>query len=406
MKSIFDMSCDSMLRAPMQWDGATLKFPVNLRFYFKVMEILGAKLRGESVRKAADMWFFMRQLAPLREFRREEMLRIFSTSTATFAKIIGAMKELNLIDIDTSEWAKGYGAPYQYRVIDMEFHPDETDEITLSYILTDTSFKASFDAFEAGPVIKPAERSKDWTGFPEGVYISPYDKLGYEFISGDRLAESLYVGALLPYMGESPSYTSGRVYHAFHRSKRIFRKGFTFEGSHITELFDLHCSFFTLTAMLKRDKMPEDEYKRLFDDCISGQLYDKAATYCLVSRDIVKEDLQAWRNCTINQAHSKYRILSEFMEKNYPTFSKILYEWPTIKKERGTRTVSVKTLQHEVGEYETRVFSKIAFALKDKYNVTCFTLHDAIYVSEKEKAEKLPADIESKLINLFKINIL
>ena len=401
------MTCSSVQRAPMQWDGATLKFPVNSGFYFHVLNMISGKLKGDTALKAGRMWFLMRQFSPMREFRREDMIRIFGMSSPTFAKILDVLKELKLIEIDTSEWAKGYGAPYQYRVLEAKYDKDKENlDMFLSYTLAETSFKASMDAYSTGSKIKPAERKKEWTGFPDGVYISPYDKLGYEFISGDRLVESLYIGALLPYMDECPNYTSGRIYHAFHRSKRIFRKGFTFEGSHITELFDLHCSFFTLTAMLKKNELPEEEYRKLFEDCISGKLYDKAAEYCLVSRDIVKEDLQAWRNCTFNQAHSKYGTLSAFMEKHYPTFSKIMYEWPTIKKERGSRTVSVKTLQHEVGEYETRVFSKIAFALRDKYNVTCFTLHDAIYVSEKEKAEKLPADIESKLINLFKINIL
>lgn len=411
MKSIFDMTHSIVQRVPMQWDGTTLKFPVDMQFYFKVMRIISGKLKGDTARKATDMWFFMRRLIPIKEFRRDDMLKIFKTSSPTFAKITAALEELRLVEIDNTEWSKGYGAPYEYRIIDVAYNrkdgeKDAEDTMLLSYVLADTPFKASMDMYWAGPVFNPVHRAKEWTGFPEWAYISPYDKLGYEFISDDRLTESVYMGSLLPYMDDSPSYTSGRIYHAFHRSKRIFRKGFTFEGSHITELFDLHCSFFTLTAMLKKSELPEDEYSRLLEDCLTGNFYTKAAEYCKITRDIVKDELQAWRNCSEKQAHARYEKLSAFMEKHYPTFSKIMYEWPVIKKERGNKTVTVKTLQQEVGEYETRIFSKIAFALRDKYNVTCFTLHDAIYVSEKEKAEKLPADIESKLINLFKINIL
>lgn len=399
----------STAKPEIQWDGRVLKFPVDMGFEGAVADrVLSADHVGaKSVNAVIRFYMLMRALSPLKEFPSADLEKILGVSNNTVTKVVKVLEETGLVVIDKREWAKGYGAGYQYRVIDIPYEFQDIQD-WLYYDLSDTVFKNALDLYKAGGDVRAEVRLEEWNSLPEWCYESPYDELSYGFFTPDRLSEAYELMKFWPRMKDRPEYMSGRIYHAFHYSKRIYRHGFMHRGSHIDELFDLHASFFTLTAALRKNDIPEDEYKRLIDDCFSGQFYTKATVALLgddQAKDIVKEQLQAWRNCTIAQAHARYPELSGYMERTYPVFSKIMYEWPTALKEKNGKNYHVKTLQQEVGEFETRIFSKIAFALRDKYSVTPFLLHDAVYMSEAD-IRKLPEDIREKINNWFITNVL
>lgn len=90
------------------------------------------------------------------------------------------------------------------------------------------------------------------------------------------------------------------------------------------------------------------------------------------------------------------------MEYKYPSIKKVIDEWPTY---RDKNYFVHKTLQRDCGAFETRLMSDLARELTSKYEVECFLLHDAIWMSEAD-VKKLPADINEKILNWFKINIL
>ena len=404
---IFDSNLST--KQEIQWDGRILKFPVDMGLEGAVADrVMSARHVGAKSANAIIMFYFLMQaLSPLREFTSADLKKIFKVSNNTVTKVIKVLEETGLVVIDKSEWYKAYGAGYEYMVINIPYEFQDTQD-WLYYDLYDTELKNALDLYKAGGDVRAEVRLEEWNSLPEWCYESPYDELSYGFFTNDRLSESFELMKFWPRMKNEPVYKSGRIYHAFHNSKRMYRYGFMHRGSHITELFDLHASFFTLTAALKRNEIPQDEYRILIDDCFSGQFYTKAATALFgdnQAKDIIKDQLQAWRNCTIAQAHVRYPELSDYMERTYPTFSKIMYEWPTVLKEKNGKNYHIKTLQQEVGEYETMIFSKIALSLRDNYSVTPFLLHDAVYMSEAD-VKKLPADINEKILNWFKINIL
>ena len=408
---------NSSARPEIQWDGRVLKFPVDMGFEGAVADrVLSADhlsadhVGAKSVNAIIRFYMLMRALSPLKEFPSADLEKILGVSNNTVTKIVKVLEETGLVVVDRREWAKGYGAGYYYRVIDIPYEDINTED-WLYYDLSGTIFKDVLDLYESGEDVRGQASVEAWD-LPDWCYVSPYDELSYGFFTSDRLSEAYELTKIWQFMSKAPTYSTGRIYHAFHRSKRIFRHGFMYRGSHIEELYDLHSSFFTLTVALKKDLLPESEYDTLIHECFEGRFYANASKALYgnddrVNKELVKEQLQAWRNCTIAQAHSWYPELSAYMENKYPVFSKMMYEWPTVVK-YGTGRVKghhVKTLQQEVGEYETRIFSKIAFTLRDKYSVTPFLLHDAVYMSEAD-IRKLPEDIREKINNWFITNIL
>lgn len=171
------------------------------------------------------------------------------------------------------------------------------------------------------------------------------------------------------------------------------------DGSPITELFDLHASFFTLLSSMIRDQLPEKEFNDLFDECFSGNFYKNIAAYIGSDKETAKDVMQGWRNvCSLSFLHSspKYAKAAEYMEKNYPVFSKIVYEWNFIETKDGVK----KTIQQDCGAYETKVFSAFAEYLVSEFGITPYTLHDAVYCTESDKA-KLPENIDEIMRDWF-----
>ena len=379
---------------------------------------LNMKVNAGYSYQAAQLWVFVSCFDWIRDFPMKDMTRICVSSSKAFSYCVKVLEASGLCVIDKTKkaanWkAKATGQTYEWYPVNIPVQAGG-EKTSFEYDIRDTQFGRMFEYYARSidDTVFIPERVEMNYEYPEGLYISPYYRLEYRF-SGTtfraRMYEAYWVAMSVCNFGHDPLYSS-RFYNGFHYLPRPLRKNVYFEGSRLTELFDLHCSFYTLSIGLILEKYPDtdrDALTAFYWDCVTGKLYDKCADYIGANRDIAKEKLQGWRNL-----HNKgvarfpkfgYNKVSEFMEHNYPVIADIYYNWETRETEKG---VTVKNLQRDLSEYETRLVSKLAYEILDRYSVTCFTLHDAIYISEKEKAEKLPADIAEKILSWFKTNIL
>lgn len=192
----------------------------------------------------------------------------------------------------------------------------------------------------------------------------------------------------------------GRYYHWLHSMHAIYRKRVYFNGSPLVENFDVTACFYTLIARLMMDRgtISEQEMLRYRDLVRNGDIYNSikdwaGKTYGIPwTRDQVKEQLQSWRNTksTRMEAQKKRETLffqiCEWWKANYPEIGNAIINYPTYKNKENCK---VKKLQVDCCKLETKYISgAVCSELGDKYGVIAFTVHDAVYVTEKDK-EKL-----------------
>lgn len=412
-----------------EYQGGVLKigFPADLWTYGYARLTAAAremfpneKPKEKFIVKGVAEWIFMLSFDWIREFPVTELETLLECSTGCLVYTRKVLEYSGMCVIGKEKhfgnrfsMARGQGC-YEWTPVLPPSVGTGSQYDTLTYYVKETSFDGMFskyaECFSADEYV--SSKREGWGMLDKNIYESPYYDLHYRF-SGKtfkaRLFECYWVDAAVSRFGVPPLYKY-RLYNGFHYLPHVLRKNLFYEGNGITELFDLHCSFYTISAGLILERYPDikrDKLNAFFWDCITGKLYDKCSKELDIPRDIAKFKLQGWRNLfNKGTAHSSkfgYSYVSEFMEKTYPEISEIYYNWPTYANSKGE---TVKALQRDLSEYETKLMSKLAFEIEDKYNVKCFLLHDAIYVSEKDKAEKMPADIEKKIFNWFEDNIL
>ena len=191
-----------------------------------------------------------------------------------------------------------------------------------------------------------------------------------------------------------------RYYHWLHNMHAIYRNRVYFNGSPLVENFDVTACFYTLIARLMMDlgSISEQEMQRYCDLVRNGDIYNSikdwaGKTYGIPwTRDQVKEQLQSWRNTksTRMEAQKKRDTLffqiCEWWKANYPEIGNAIINYPTYKNKENCK---VKKLQVDCCKLETKYISgAVCSELGDKYGVIAFTVHDAVYVTEKDK-EKL-----------------
>lgn len=396
------------------WNGNELfvKVPKTWFSYVSSSVFSVSKVFNKATAAALDIFFFIKFMSPLREFNRDDMLRVLGISSAVFTEARKYLEESGLVVIDKTQYHSHKGG-YQWLVKDININTGINWE-DMMFNLKGTVFQDMINTYRDIDSVKDNEavyRHNDTVvidELPKWCFLSPYNELDYRFSDGDRkigymITEIDNFIKNVKNFGQSPKYVSGRIYHPFHNSKKIFRHNILYKGSPLTELFDLHCSFYTLSCALLKKRLPKNEFSRLFDMTFNGKLYDECAKLTYDTRDNAKEELQAWRNCTEAENHVRHKAVSMYMESNFPTYSKIIYEWDKYRNSDGN---VVKKLQIDICEFETRVFADFSRFLADKYNVTPFLLHDAVYCSESDK-NKLPENIKEIMNNWFiiKLNI-
>lgn len=402
-----------------------LKFPIELwtAGYNRLMQTaaLIGKPKQKYVCKAVAQWIFMLAFDWIREFPVSDMTGILETNRECLAytnKILGnsGLCHINKQGHYKNQFMRLKGTGYYEWTPVMPFVLDVTNGLydRYDYCIENTPFHGMLEKYVEcrGLDEYVPEKQGGWGVLDKSIYESPYYDLTYRF-SGTtfkaRLFECYWVHTAVSRFGRPPVYKY-RLYNGFHYLPGILRKNVYYKGDNITELFDLHCSFYTISAGVMLEKYPDidrDVIERFYWDCALGRLYDKCADYLSCTRDEAKDRLQGWRNLSNRGvAHAYdfgYSGVSKFMENTYPEISDIYYDWPTYVNSDGK---TKKALQRDLSEYETRLMSKLAYEIEGKYGVKCFLLHDAIFVSVKDKAEKLPVDIENKIFNWFRINIL
>lgn len=311
-----------------------------------------------------------------------------------------------VFDINREKYAAHNGG-FEYRLKE-DFTRFGGQKLPFTYSLGGTVFGLVLDLLREYKEIEyiPACPDPKWSwDSAGGYYLSPYWNLSFRFsqeaMNDIRVKFKEVDKGLMPFsrFAEEPKYKSGRIYHAFHCIPRCMRNHLERDGSPITELFDLHASFFTLLSSMIREQLPEKEFNDLFDECFSGNFYKNIAAYIGSDKETAKDVMQGWRNvCSLSFLHSspKYAKASEYMEKKYPVFSKIVYEWNFVETKDGVK----KTIQQDCGAYETKVFSAFAEYLVSEFGITPYTLHDAVYCTESDKA-KLPENIDEIMRDWF-----
>lgn len=192
----------------------------------------------------------------------------------------------------------------------------------------------------------------------------------------------------------------GRYYHWLHSMHAIYRKRVYFNGSPLVENFDVTACFYTLIARLMKDlgSISEQEMQRYCDLVRNGDIYNTIKEWAEKTygtpwtRDQVKERLQSWRNTisTRMEAQKKRDTLffqiCEWWKANYPEIGDAIVNYPTYRNNKNRKT---KRLQLDCCKLETKYISgAVCSELSSKFGVVAFTVHDAVYITEKDK-EKL-----------------
>ena len=191
-----------------------------------------------------------------------------------------------------------------------------------------------------------------------------------------------------------------RYFHWLHSMHAIYRKRVYFNGSPLVENFDVTGCFYTLIARLMMDQriISEQEMQRYCNLVKKGDIYNSIKDWientCRSqwTRDQVKQRLQSWRNTlsTRIEAQKKRDTLffqiCEWWKENYPEIGEAIVNYPTYKNKENRKA---KRLQLDCCKLETKYISgAVCSELGSKYGVVAFTVHDAVYVTEKDK-EKL-----------------
>ena len=386
------------------WDGKllTLQVPVALYNYLNTLTCDTPKHCSVMVKIVMLMRLFQHR----REFPLNELCKAVGASHTIVSSIMGRMEKAGIIDIDRTRHSLKQGG-FEYR---LKIDPYEMQGVKVPYCydLDGTVFADILNTMhECSEMdLYPNAQNPHWVDvLPSWCYTSPYWKLSYSFMSdpqydkAGRLYECDMAVTLIKNFGKAPEFKSGRIYHPFHSVPRILRHNLMYENSRLVELFDLHASFYTLLSALLKDKLGADEFNDLFFTCFEGRFYKEIAAYTDMNIDIVKNLMQVWRNIQrIGVLHGiRFAEVSEYMEKRFPTFTGIIYNWEKKINKEGRE---VKTLQQDLGEYETHVFADFAKFLVDKYNITPFLLHDAVYCSENDR-QKLPENINEIMNDWF-----
>jgi len=242
----------------------------------------------------------------------------------------------------------------------------------------------------------------------ESIYVPPYNRIRISPIllsmrvkdakKKTKLADAI---SWISEKNNPVKYTSGRLYHAFHRTSRTFRKYLEYNGSLLVEAMDIHNAFFLLLSKILHvaervdgfhiDQEELNKYDKLIRE---GRLYEDVMLFEKYPiRDQIKERMNTFKNDTkASMAH--YPEYNYFKER-FPSILHALQEYPTYNKKDGTKT---KYIQTDLSFIETFLISSVCWKLKEQ-GITPFSLHDAIYVSQSDLDRLQEKDID--INNIF-----
>lgn len=241
------------------------------------------------------------------------------------------------------------------------------------------------------------------------IYVPPYQMLtmaeqsNYDLINKGHLNK---LNLFLKRSNEDAKLTNNtRLSHPFHTLPRVYRKSLTLEGSPLKEVMDVSNCYYTLMykAMQLSDKIKDDELMKYEKIVRSGKFYETVSEFVHIApsevrddenygeveylsfigktkRDLVKLWLQSYRNfMSEGQAAYNHHNINKFYKKEFPSIQEWLFNYPKVENADGK---IVKRLQSDMCKIETYIISRVALKLAS-LGVIPFTLHDAIYLSQK-----------------------
>lgn len=370
---------------------------------------------------AVSLYFYILYLNRLNKYTMSHQLlrNEISVNERTLNNILDWFIGHELLREDRSKAAEAWklyqkNIPYDYIAVHMYVDSMYTTESSIKKYCKKLQFKRarynkaySSEVFDDSTDTSTPSTTVQPSQYKQPAYVAPYSELeldipDYKILYDSRLND------WFKNKDKAPTIKN-RIYHAFHRVPREYRKHFNYHGSPLVEAFDVHNCFFVLMCFIfKKYNIPQNEYKLYRDLVVSGKFYEeivkaehKAMTVpvlvdlCSYERDQVKEKLQIFRNeypIEYNKSYyrGKFDVIRNWYEANFPTIKSIMDHYDV------NPITNSKRLQEDIEKIETDVMSHITKELHDLgYDV--FQLHDAVYVTQACKTAQFDADADAML---------
>lgn len=273
------------------------------------------------------------------------------------------------------------------------------------------SFQNKKDSFLTFPYpLDPFESLISQGGAQSPSTNSDYNlKKSYEFVQLDvssiqyNPGDDDYEQFRKIWNGHSPvKKVRNRIYSWFHSLKKDERNWLMIDGSHLTQAFDIKaCNFCILGKLLENtdvDKSELGKYQKLMKE---KYLYEEIAKFAGLEftkelKDMLKKSSQHWLNIRKRWVNSGKNIdkyfdyVDTFFKNNFPSIYEIILNW----RQENYLGKKSKMLWDDYQQVEFEIISeKMTNYLWKEYGVISLSVHDALYISMKDK-NKIPESIE------------
>ena len=188
-----------------------------------------------------------------------------------------------------------------------------------------------------------------------------------------------------------------RIYSWFHQVHGEEREFFTIAGSHLREAFDVPaCNFCILAKLLENSNCDKEELKKFQHIIKYEYIYEKIANYLNLDisdkaiKKAIKASCQHWLNIRKSKLHTGswndeyFNGIDKFFKSELPSIYSELINW---REEKHNGKVS-KMLWYDFQAVEYEIISKkICNYLYKRYKATPVTVHDAIYLTDTDRAK-------------------
>lgn len=232
-----------------------------------------------------------------------------------------------------------------------------------------------------------------------------YDLLRvYELIDFDvekisyKKNSSEYYELIRKWNKHTPAYKNmNRVYSWFHQLHSDERELFTIKNSHLMEAFDIPaCNFVILGKLLETVSIDKDELSRFQYILRYEYIYEKIGQFLGLNlndesiKKSIKTSCQHWLNIRKCKLHTGswnddyFTGIDNYFKTNFPSIYDAIINW----REDIHNGKPTKMLWNDFQKVEFEIISKnICTYLHIKYNVFPVSVHDAVYLSRKDRAK-------------------
>lgn len=362
-----------------------------------------------------------------------DLVEILGVSSMTIKKINEVLWYYSLITINKNDWYRSrllamsnqveekYSPKYSFkytahwnalavekekplikRIISFKYIIPNHLMIRLSFLKNTKKQSSHFPSIITHYTIKESEHKPlVHNNFQIGrfkVFVSPYESLSVPQKDVGIFVDDYNKWERNRY--KNVTFGSGRIFHAFHFTNRDFRKKLKYKSSPIVEVMDIHCAYFTFFIHIFRTipSIDKDELKRYEELVRNGFIYEDAMEFIHCDdRDAMKHMLNSYK--ALPPRRMGKRPENSYFKEKFPTIHKCLAHYPTYINKNGKE---VKAIQKDATFIEAVIISEVCFELLG-LGVTPFSLHDAIYLNQKDinKLKEMDNDIYSIFWRVF-----